>query len=406
MKLFFSVGEPSGDLHGANLIHELRRLLPECQCVGFGGPRMRAAGCELLADLTEQAVMWFLRVLLQLPRYWQIVCQADRYFRYQRPDAVILIDYPGLNWWIARRAKAHGIPVFYFGVPQIWAWAGWRVRKLRRLVDHALCKLPFEVEWYQARGCAATYVGHPYFDQMHQQQLDGSFVERRQAAPGPLVTLLPGSRTQEVTMNIRPFLQTAERIREALPTVRFAVAAYNARQAERMEPDVQASGLPIEVHVGRTPELIAAATVCLACSGSVSLELLHHLKPAVIHYKIGRFAYFVQTFFRTARFITLVNLLASDRRFCRPGETYDRRLDLVPCPEYLTDSDRTAEMADDLLVWLQDPLAYHATVEQLRGLRDRYASPGASRRAAAYIVDRLPSRESIVRPHFLPARVA
>ena len=114
MKLFFSVGEPSGDLHGANLIRQLRTLAPECQCVGYGGPRMQAAGCTLHYDLTQLAVMWLLRVVLNLHRFVALLIQADRYFRDQRPDAVILIDYPGFNWWIARRAKARGIPLQAF----------------------------------------------------------------------------------------------------------------------------------------------------------------------------------------------------------------------------------------------------------------------------------------------------
>src|SRR3954470_18114893 len=126
MKIFFSVGEPSGDLHGANLIRELRRRRPDCECVGYGGPRMAAAGCDLHEDLTKLAVMWFLRVLINIHKFLALASRADRYFRHHRPDAVVLIDYPGFNWWIARRAKAHGIPVFYYGVPQMWAWAGWR----------------------------------------------------------------------------------------------------------------------------------------------------------------------------------------------------------------------------------------------------------------------------------------
>ena len=151
MKIFFSVGEPSGDLHGANLIRQLRRRSPQVQTVGYGGPRMQGAGCQLHEDLTALAVMWFLRALANLHIFWSLVSRADRYFRHHRPDAVVLIDYPGFNWWIARRAKAHKIPVFYYGTPQIWAWAGWRVKKMRRLVDHIMCKLPFEEAWFKAR---------------------------------------------------------------------------------------------------------------------------------------------------------------------------------------------------------------------------------------------------------------
>ena len=406
MKIFFSVGEPSGDLHGANLIRELRRLRPHDQFVGYGGPRMAAAGCQLHADLTELAVMWFLRVLLNLPRFWQLVCQADRYFRHQRPDAVILIDYPGFNWWIARRAKAHRIPVFYYGAPQMWAWAGWRIGKMCRLVDHVLCKLPFEADWYRHRGVDAMYVGHPYFDELAQQALDADFVSSRICQAGPLLTILPGSRTQEVEANLVAFLRTADRVRAAMPEVRIAIAAFNAKQAERAREEVQSHQLEVEVHVGRTPELIHCADVCLACSGSVSLELLYRRKPTVIHYRIGRLAFAVQRYFRKVRFITLVNLLASDDRYCQRGEVYDASRDRVPYPEYLTCEDRSIAMADDLLGWLRDPAAYAATVEQLTALRARFVCLGASQRAAVYIQRQLDRRGRTPRPHYRPGRAA
>src|SRR5712671_3409677 len=191
MKIFFSVGEPSGDLHGANLIHELKRRRPDCTFVGYGGPRMAAAGCDLHEDLTKLALMWFARVLLNLHRFWDFVSRADRYFRLQRPDAVVLIDYPGFNWWIARRARFHGIPVFYFVPPQLWAWAGWRVEKMRRFVDRVLCTLPFEKAWYQVRGVNAEYIGHPFFDELPKQVLDAAFLAEQRAKSGDIVALLP-----------------------------------------------------------------------------------------------------------------------------------------------------------------------------------------------------------------------
>jgi lipid-A-disaccharide synthase len=406
MKLFFSVGEPSGDVHGANLIRELRGLHPDCECVGYGGPRMAAAGCQLHADLTQFAVMWFWRVLLQLNCFWQLISRADRYFRHARPDAVVLIDYPGFNWWIARRAKAHGIPVFYYGVPQMWAWAGWRVGKMRRLVDHVLCKLPFEAEWYAARHCRATYVGHPYFDEMAQQVLDANFVRQQRQRSAPLVTILPGSRSQEVEANLGAFLRTAERIHASLPETRFAIAAYNSRQAELARQALNDRSLPIDIYVGRTAELIHCATVCLACSGSVSLELLYHTKPTVIHYRISPLAYFVQRFFRRVRFITLVNLLASDDRYCTRGESYDPDRDRVPFPEYLTSEDRTDEMASDLLRWLREPEQCAATVAQLASLKSKFARSGATRRAAQYVSAHLPNWQPHHRTHYCPPRAA
>ncbi len=120
--------------------------------VGFGGDKMREAGATLIYPLVDLAVMWFLRVLLNLRKFFAILDMAEREFRENRPDAVVVIDYPGFHWWLAKTAKKHGIPVIYFVPPQIWAWAGWRVKKVRRSIDHVLCSLPFEPKWYHDRG--------------------------------------------------------------------------------------------------------------------------------------------------------------------------------------------------------------------------------------------------------------
>ncbi len=296
LTIFFSVGEPSGDVHGANLIHALRQRSPDIQTVGYGGPRMAEAGCRLHADLTALAVMWFVQAILNLHKFWRLYRRARAYFRDHRPDAVVLIDYPGFNWWIARAAKRHGVPVFYYVPPQIWAWARWRVKKMRRLVDHVLCTLPFEQEWYAAQGCRATLVGHPFFDEVRQHRLDRSFVERvRRGDPfaaglaaGPLVTILPGSRSLELANNLRWLLKAAQRIGEAVPSVRFAVAAFKPAHAQMVAREAAAAGLEMEIHTGKTPELIQAADCCLAVSGSVSLELLYHTKPTVILYWVTR----------------------------------------------------------------------------------------------------------------------
>lgn len=399
MRIFFSVGEPSGDLHGANLIRELRRREPAVECVGYGGPRMESAGCQLHTDLTQYAVMWFFRVLIQLHRFYGLYRRADRFLATERPDAVVLIDYPGFNWWIARAAKRHGIPVFYYGVPQMWAWAGWRIKKMRRLVDHVLCKLPFEADWYQARGCRATYVGHPYFDETTRHQLDEEFLrQQRPAGRGPLVTILPGSRTQEVQANLPDFLSAVRQIRSRVPHARFAIAAFNEKQAAWARTAVARSGQAVEVHVGKTPELIHVATCCLACSGSVSLELLHHEKPTVILYRVSRLAFEVQKFFRKVKFITLVNLLAT--RDPVPGRYVPHDPDEVgaeetPMPEYLTACDRSSSLARWIIDWLTVPGMLTMKIDQLRRLKRQYAAPGASARAADYLCTQLQPQDAL-----------
>ncbi len=399
-------GEPSGDLHGANLIRQLQQRCERLEAVGYGGPLMAQAGCRLQADLTALAVMWFARALAILHKFWDLVGRADRYFRHYRPDAVVLIDYPGFNWWIARRAKAHGIPVYYYAPPQIWAWAQWRVKKMRRLVDHVLCSLPFEQTWFQQHGCNATFVGHPYFDEVRRQAMDEGFLLQQGRHSGPLVAILPGSRTQEVGHNLHWFLKAAAVVRAKVPNVRFAIASFKPHQAEMARRQVVESGLPIEVHVGKTPELIRLADCCMAVSGSVSLELLCQAKPTVILYWISKLAYFVQGYFRKVKYITLVNLLSTDEIYPEDVTPYDPAqadADRVLYPEYLTCEDKSAQVAAHVVEWLSDAAKREARIAELAALKAKVAHGGASSRAADYIVRSLAERPCVVpRPHFLP----
>ena len=421
MKIFFSAGEPSGDLHGANLIRELRRRRPDVEAVGYGGPEMAAAGCDLHSDLTALAVMWILRVLLNLHKFLELASRADRYFRHHKPDAVVLIDYPGFNWWIARRAKAHGIPVFYYAPPQIWAWASWRIKKMRALVDHVLCGLPFEARWFAANGCRATFVGHPYFDEVRRQQLDAEFLRQYAAPDRPLVTILPGSRTQELVHNLDHQLRAAKLIAAAVPQARFALACFKPQQAEMARQQVAASGLAADVFVRRTPELIHLADCCLAVSGSVSLELLYQVKPTVIVYTVSRLGYRLQSWFRRVKYITLVNLLATDDVFFEASRSRGGRssqtIGICPpsvspsaaagplFPEFVCCTDRSADMARQIVTWLSRRDERARLVARLEALKNQVAHGGASGRAATYILaelDRRPQR--LPRPHYQPSQ--
>jgi len=392
LKIFFSVGEPSGDVHAANLIRQIQLRCPEVHAVGYGGPHMARAGCHLMYDLTALAVMWFGRVLLNIATFWRLYRKAARYFETHRPDAVVLVDYPGFNWWIAKAAKRRGIPVYYYMPPQIWAWARWRIGKMRRWVDHVLCGLPFEAQWFTQRGCRTEFVGHPFFDETCRHEGDPVFLAEQRRREGPLVVVLPGSRNQEVTGNLDVFLAACRTIYQAVPNVRFAVACFKPQHAEYARPRAAATGLPIEVFCRKTPELIQLADCCMAVSGSVSLELLYHLKPTVIHYRISRLAFFVQGFFRKVKYITLVNLLAGDALAEDDLSLYDPNSPEAAealFPEYLTCEDRSTEVAAHIIGWLHDRKSYSQLVERLQQLKDRVAHGGASARAAEYLLSTL-----------------
>ncbi|MGI9518612.1 MAG: lipid-A-disaccharide synthase [Pirellulaceae bacterium] len=390
MRIFFSVGEPSGDLHGANLIKDLRERHPELDAVGFGGPKMSAAGCQLLYELTSLAVMGLVSVLANVRAFFRLLAEADRYFAENTVDAVVLIDYPGFNWWIARKARKHNIRVFYYGVPQMWAWAPWRVRKLRRLVDHVICKLPFEETWFRQRGCPAFYVGHPYFDELRRYQMDAGFIADQQNDDGRLLVLLPGSRDQEVRRNLATLLNAASQVKSRHPATSVAVACYRDKHADQVRMECEQLGMDAKVFTGRTPELISLADACIACSGSVSLELLYHRTPTVIVYRLGLVTKLAQFVLLRVRYITLVNLLASDS-IERGASSYDPDDpdSNAPMPEYPTYSDCSDQVATWINRWFDQPALLQQRLAQLDQLAKAFAQPGASERAAEYVFQQL-----------------
>lgn len=370
MRLFISAGEPSGDLHGANLIHALRQREPGVEIHGFGGERMAAAGCRLAFPLCELALVGLFRVLVNVPKFWHILGMADRVFREQRPDALVMIDYPGFHWWLARRARAHGIPVVYFVPPQIWGWLSYRVHKLRRLTDRVLCTLSFEEEWYRQRHVAAEYIGHPYFDELREQRLDHAFLTAQRERPGTIIGLLPGSRNQELHYNLSSLLRAAVLIHARRPDTRFLVACFRETHRRQVEERIAGLGLPIEVHTGRTPEIIELAHSCLAVSGSVSLELLYRGKPSAILYRHNWTAITLAHLLKNSRYITLVNLLADKELF----------------PEYFGRKCPAEDLAGYVLRWLEDRTAYETLCGELAALRERVAIPGACERAAEAVL--------------------
>jgi lipid-A-disaccharide synthase len=331
---------------------------------------MTAAGAELRFPLTEFAVMGLKQIVRHLPTFFRLADIAEHSFRVDRPDAVVLIDYPGFNFHVAKRARAAGIPVYYFVPPQIWAWRRDRVRKVRKLCTVVLTALPFENDWYRSRRVNTYFIGHPYFDELGRQHLDTAFLTEQRGRGEPIIGLLPGSRNQEVTSNFATMLSAATKVRAARPDARFLVASFNARQAMTARAALSATGLPAEVHYGRTPEIIELADACISVSGSVSLELMHRAKPTVIVYRITRLLRWLARRFVGLPYYTLVNLLANEELF----------------PEFVTPDDESDRIAGHVLRWLNDPVARADAVARLTELRDRVAVPGACDRAAEFLL--------------------
>ena len=393
MRVFLSAGEPSGDHHAALLCRSIKDHCPEAVCVGLGGPKMENAGCDLIADMTQLAVMWFFRVLAKIHCFVDLARRAERSFLDERPDVCVLVDFPGFHWWLAWRAKRHGIPVVFYCPPQIWAWASWRIYKMRRLIDYVLSALPFEHDWFVSHGMSSTYVGHPFFDVRHAPEKKYQTTEEK-----PLVLLLPGSRGQEIEANLKSLLLAAKKVEQEIPHVKFIVAALHQRHAKYINELMR--GFPVEgypeqlvIEAGQTSEIIPQATAAVCVSGSVSLELLAARVPTVMVFSLSGLAYVVQSWVRHCKSFTLVNLLAMSDPigplnpvFWPPRQPPSPDPKML-YPEYLTVADPSSALADHIVEWLTNPDSYKETVAALETLASKVAQPGSASRAAKVILD-------------------
>ena len=379
--IFFSVGEASGDQHAARLIRQLYRDHGGIQTRGFGGPAMSEAGCRLDLDLTHHAVVGLLEVVPKLRQFFRFADQAEEAFRSGQVDAVVLVDFPGFNWHIARRARRYGVPVYYYCPPQLWAWGAWRIRKMRRDVDHVLSVLPVEHQFFSSHGVESTFVGHPFFDAVWETPLDAQLLERfaeQQRAGTSLVAVLPGSRNHEVQRNWPLMLEAIRRLSRRHRHARFLVAAYRDSQClwcrDQLSPDDQ--HLPIDFHVGRTSEVIEAARCAMMVSGSVSLELMARRTPAAVLYRVGRLLNAYARAVVRVDSMTLPNLMGERKVF--PEMVSVGRPE--PAVEFLTAS---------VDAMLGDEFYFQQTLDQLDRLRDRYARPGATAAVSQWLARRV-----------------
>ncbi|HMB95123.1 MAG TPA: hypothetical protein VKK61_03710, partial [Tepidisphaeraceae bacterium] len=212
--MFITVAEVSGDKHAAQLVRSLRQLDPDLIIEGHGGPEMAEAGAKVHCETVGNAAMGW-RGALRIGEIYRVLRWTKTYFDGNRPDLHIGVDSPSMNFHFARAAHRRGIPVLQYVAPQLWAWQEWRIKKVRRLIDRLACILPFEEEYFRRHGVAATFVGHPLFDELaaHRDHSNGEHFPQRP----PIIGLLPGSRKSEAAANFPHQLQVAQQILKEFP---------------------------------------------------------------------------------------------------------------------------------------------------------------------------------------------
>jgi lipid-A-disaccharide synthase len=315
-KIFISAGETSGDMHGANLMREIHKKDPSIKFYGLGRNKMAEASLQCIHDMSSHSVMW-LQALKKIPGLWKIFKDCYRFFDEERPELVILIDYVGFNLYLAKAARKRNIPVMYYISPQLWAHGSWRIKKIKKFVDRMVVIYPFEETFYTNGGVSAKYVGHPLFDELNTREIDEVLVGKlKDGEDKTIVSLLPGSRKQEIRRLLPLLLKTANIIHEKIPSVTFLLSCSNTRNLELIESITQSftatndKRLSIEIVTEKISEVIKASSLCISSSGTVVLEIANYHVPMVIFYRISPFPYFVAKPHMNTPYICLVNAIA------------------------------------------------------------------------------------------------
>jgi len=365
-----SCGEPSGDLYAGALAVEIRRRQPAAAIFGLGGQRLMAGGGELIADYRGISVTGLVEALRVLPKSFAVLNRLVDAARSEKPDVVVLIDFPDFNFRLGSAVKKLGIPVVYYISPQLWAWRKNRMRMMKHLADRVLVIFPFEEQIYRDAGVPVEFVGHPLVDLARAQEPKEAFVrELGIDASRPIVALLPGSRPNEVERLLPVMRDAVARITRQLPGVQFVVARAPSLDDRLFAKTKWNGARPIEV-LARTDDVLALSDVAITASGTATVQAALHGRPMVVIYRLSPLTYRLGRRFLLVDNVAMVNLIAG------------RRI----VPELIQDDCTAESIAAEALSFLSDRQRAEETRRALADVRAKLGGPGASGRAAEAVL--------------------
>ncbi len=360
-------GEVSGDIYGGLLAAEMLKLDPGLELSGVGSEKMHEAGVNLFLDSNELSVMGIWEAVARLHKLRKALRSLQARIRTQRPDLLILIDYPGMNLRLAKFAHRIGIKVMYYVSPQVWAWGRSRVKAIRDNVDKMAVILPFETGIYEAEGVDVSYVGHPLIDIVRADIDEQDFRRRMGLEPGRrLITLLPGSRDQEIRNHTRPLVETARILSARFPEADFVLVTLPAFVDMVRGEAASVGGDFIRITSERRYESLKYSDLALTCSGTATLEAALLETPMIVIYKLAFFSWMLGRLIVKVPHVSLTNLVAGER--------------LVP--EFLQGDVDPVRLAEEAARILGDEDRRSKMVEELAKIRVKLGGGGASERAA------------------------
>ena len=382
MTIYFVAGEVSADNHGAALMRSLRVLDPELKSIGRGGPQMQeVAGAQFKNWIGDAAVLGLWEVLRKYGYFRRQFRQTLTEIQETKPDAVVLIDYPGFNLRLARalRRQSQRRKTIYYISPQVWAWNRGRIKTMARFIDLVLCIFPFEADLYTASGLRAVFVGHPMIERLEPQKID------TQRDPN-LIGLFPGSRSRELRKIFPMMMEVARRLLQLNPTLRFQVAAASEELAremdEMMRPEQLAGRESLEIAVGQTAAIMQRAFVGIVASGSATLEAAYFGMPFVLIYKVAWPTYVAARLVVNVDFLGMPNLLAGKE----------------VVPEFIQHEARPDAIVAAVRLLMEDSPARDRMILDFDEIITKLGGTGASERAAQAILEELKEGRSPDRP--------
>jgi lipid-A-disaccharide synthase len=364
MRYYLVAGEASGDLHGANLMKALKERDSAAEFRFYGGDLMQAEGGILVKHYADMAFMGFVEVVINLRAILSNLkaCKAD--IAAYKPDVLVLIDFPGFNLKIAEFAKSAGLPVYYYISPKVWAWNQKRVLKIKKIVDHLFCILPFEVEFYQAWGMDVDYVGNPLLDAITAFQPDADFISRNNLADKKIIALLPGSRKQEINYLLPDMVAVAGQF----PEFQFVVAGAPSFMPDFYARFLQDKSIPVIFNA--TYDLLSNAHAAIVASGTATLETALFNIPQVVVYKGNSLTIAIARMLVKIKFISLVNLI----------------VDKGIVKELIQEDCNETKIAAELNAIVNDQAYRSAMLNNYDVLDKRMGQAGASAKTAALII--------------------
>ncbi len=364
-RIFISAAEPSADAHCAGLITELKQSGYDIEFVGVGGTKMAEAGCKLLEKTGSKAAMIY-KAFSQIGYYYKLLKRITRFLQDNKVDLVIVCDSPSFNFRVAKAAKKvlrpgsgrAGIKTLFYVAPQLWVWAGWRIRKLRKLCDKLCCILPFEEHWFREKGVDATFVGNPLLDEL-QSALDG--FRRNYADFNPSrklkIAIMPGSRPAEIDSLWKPMQQIAMQIKEKYPATTFVAVAVDAERKQILQA-AQIPGFDCHYTIGSVSDTAAASDFTLVASGSATIQVAAAGCPMVVMYQSSRLLWhLLGRWLIKTEYFSLPNILAGKELVPEFIPYFNSIEPIVQSIEQLLgDRDNLAQLSDKLIK-LAEPLA-------------------------------------------------